>query len=443
MVAFQSLDWFSSQPWYRPLPQFYIFVAGYPNHPNNQLVAEVDTAHSGIVRLSLSLKREPRESWWLKKVSLDEVRQPVKFRIVAVDGSTSFWLGFSQPFLFAGADNLRLLKQLSLVMLVTAASLVALLSPGLLLRQRLLRWFGWRLPFIFVSVPGLLLLALLGLASWRGPQQFTPSAISRVGLWLLFLYAGYQFLRAPISSFTSATERRVLLVIITLTAIAVAKSTYSVGPVGELFHDQVSRTLEVGARSDSRISFNIVQLIAFRSRPFSTFAQSLYETWNFSVRGPITGLAAGPLVLSSPVRVPENIRGLPWAPFDPEGFSAYRIAMIVMASCSLLTMFGLAALFLSDDWAVFAFLVAATSPFVVHDLYFTWAKLPSASFVLLAAYLVYRSRYLLGGLSLGLAYLCHPSALVWFSCLLGYSSYRRLHSIRKVYQHPERSICGV
>ena len=353
------------------------------------------------------------------KLSLAEIREPVRFRIVAVDGSTSFWLGFSQPFLIAGADNSRLLTQLSLVILATAASLVAFLSPGLLLRQKLLKSFGRRLPFVFVPVPGLLLLALLGLASWTGPQQFEASLISRVGLWILVVYAGYQFLRVPMSTFTSATEQRVLLIVVALSAIAVAKSIYSVGPVGELYHDEVSRTLEVGARSDSRISYNVVQLVAFKSPPFGPLAEGLYETWNFSERGPINGLAASPLVLASPVQVPANIRNRAWNLFDSDGFSAYRIAMIVMASCSLITVFGLSTLFLSDDWAFLAFLVAATAPFVVHELYFTWAKLPSASFALLAAYLVRRSGYLLSGLSLGLGYLCHPSVLVWSPCLFG------------------------
>lgn len=406
-------------PWYQPIPQFCVFVAGYPNHPGNELFVEVDTAHSGVVRLPLSPKVEPDESWLLMKVSLAEVREPVRFRIVAVDGSTSFWLGFSQPFVVSGADNLRLVKQLWSAVLATAASLLAFLSPGLLLRQKLLTWFGRRLPFIFVPVPGLLLLALLGLISWTGPSQFGASAISRVGLWILVLYAVYQFIRVPISTFTSATERRVLLVIVALSGIAVAKSIYSLGPVGELYHDEVSRTFEVGARSDSRMSYNVVQLVAFKSAPFGPLAESLYETWNFSHRGPINGLAASPLVLANPVRVPKNIRNRPWSPFDLEGFSAYRIAMIVMAACSLLTVFGLATLFLSDDWAFLAFLVTATAPFVVHELYFTWPKLSSAAFVLLAAYLICKSRYLLSGLSLGIGYLCHPSVLVWFPCLVG------------------------
>jgi hypothetical protein len=405
--------------WYRAAPQFYVFVAGYPKHPNNQLVAEVETAHSGVVRVPVLRFGEPGECWRLNKVSLRRVREPVRFRMLAVDGSTTFWLGFSQPFLIRGVDSLSIINQLLLVTLTTAASIVVFFSPGLVLRQKL-QSRGRHLPFIFIPVPGLFLLTILGLLSWIGPAQLKPAFMSRAGLWALVLYVAYRLVRVPISTFTSITERRVVLVTIVLITIAVAKSIYSVGPVGELWQDNILRTLEVGARSDSVISYNIVQLVASRSRPFSPFAQSLYQAWNFSSRGPINGLAASPVVMASPLEVTHSsTRNQSWTPFDPEGFSAYRIAMIVMASCSLLTLFGLASLFLPEAWAFFAFLVAATAPFVVHELYFTWPKLASASFILLAAYLVLQSRYLLGGLSLGVGYLCHPSALVWFPCLVG------------------------
>jgi hypothetical protein len=406
--------------WYRPVPQFYFFVAGYPKHSGNQVFTEVQTAHSGIIRLPFSNFAEPRESWWLNKVSLRGIQEPVRFRIVAVDGSTKFWLGISQPFLIRAGASLSILKQLLLVILATAASIVVFFFPGLVLCQKLFQSRGWRLPFICVPLPGLFLLTVLGLLSWIGPDQLKPAWISRAGLWALVLYLGYRLLRAPVSTFTSVTETRVLVVTTVLVAIAVGKSIYSVGPVGELFQDNIVRTLEVGARSDSAVSYNIVQLVASRSRPFSYFAQSLYQTWNFSHRGPINGLAASPVVLASPVEVTRSTtRSQSWTPFDPEGFSAYRIAMIVMASCSLLTVFGLARLFLPEQWAFLAFLVAGTAPFVVHELYFTWPKLSSAAFVLLGAYLVLQSRYLLAGLSLGVGYLCHPSALVWFPCLLG------------------------
>ncbi len=347
------------------------------------------------------------------------IREPVKFRIVAVDGSTTFWLGFSQPFVIQGEDTLRLLKQLFLVVLTTAACIVFFLSPGLILRQKL-RSSGRDLAFIWIPVPGLLGLALLGLASWIGPHRLSPQLISRGGLWLVILYATYQFVRVPLSSFTTAMQRRVLLVLVALTAIAVAKSTYSIGPKGELFGGTISRTLEVGERSDSRMSFVTVQLVSLRLQPYVQLSKRLHGGWDFSSRGPIAGLAASPIVLASPVQVPATLPDQPWTVFDPEGFAAYRIAMIVIAASSLMAVFGFARLFLSDQWAFLTFLLAATAPFVVHEIYFTWPKLESAAFVLLCAYLIFQSRYLLGGFVLGIGYLWHPSVLVWLPSLLAF-----------------------
>jgi hypothetical protein len=117
-----------------------------------------------------------------------------------------------------------------------------------------------------------------------------------------------------------------------------------------------------------------------------------------------------------------------------------------MSSCSLLAVFGFATLFLADDWAFFSFLIAVTAPFIVHEIYFTWPKLPSASFVLLAAYLVLRSRYLLSGVSLGVGYLCHPGVLLWFPCLVALvvlsrsSESQAISPSRKIYLWSLRSL---
>ncbi len=407
-------------PWYAPVPRMYIWVSGYPNQPDNQLAAEVATAKSGIVTLPISPTGDPAETWTRIHLSLGGVKEPTKFRIVAVDGSTGAkgWLGFSQPFLIRGTDILELCKHSLLVILATAASIVVFICPGLVLRQRLLQFSGQYMPFIWVPVPGILLLALLGLAAWTGPHQLTPTLISTLGLWVLVLYITYRFVRVPVSRFTSQLERRVLLVLLVLLTIALARASYSLGPLGELFGGQISRTLEVGERSDSRFSYNVVQLVALRSAPFSPFAAKIYGDWNFSQRGPITGLAAAPIVVTSPIKIEASLPQQAWNVFDPEGYSAYRIAMIVMACFSLITVFGLAQLFLPDEWAFFAFLVAITAPFTVHEIYYTWPKLEAAAFVLLAAYLVLRSQYLLSGFILGIGYLVHPSALVWFPCLL-------------------------
>jgi hypothetical protein len=76
-------------------------------------------------------------------------------------------------------------------------------------------------------------------------------------------------------------------------------------------------------------------------------------------------------------------------------------------------------MFLPDDWALFAFLIAATAPFTIHEIYFTWPKLAAAGFALVAAYLIFRGQYLLAGLLIGFGYLVHPSALMSVPALAG------------------------
>ena len=306
-------------------------------------------------------------------------------------------------------------KELLLVFLLTATAPLLIVSPGLILRRQL-SFRARKLHFIWTPVPGLLGLALLGTLVWLSSRWASPHLISCIGLWTLVLLVCVHFVCRPVSVFLNETERRVLLIVMVLIAIGVAKSIYSIGPAGELYAGTISRTLEVSGRSDSRISYHIVQLVAARSRPYGYLAAGL--RYNFSHGGPLAGLAVSPLVLAGPQRPPAVIPNHRWAVFDTQGFTAYRIAMISMTCSSLLVVFGLSRLFLSTQWSLLAFLVTATAPFVIHETYFTWPKLLSASFVLLAVYLTFRSRDLAAGLVLGLAYLFHPSGLFGFPAMV-------------------------
>jgi hypothetical protein len=410
--------------WYVPVPRLYVFVSGYPHHKGNQLFLEAEIRNAGSIRVPILPIADPMEYWTPHSVSLASFRNVTRIRLVAVDGSVSTggWLGFSQPFVMRDGFVLRNAEELLLVLLCTAAALVIFFAPGLVLRQLLLQRLNYDLNFIWVPLPGLLGLSLVGLIAWLVPLPKGPQLISKIVLLALVLYVSYWLVRAPLCRYTSVVERRVLLIAIVLAAIAVAKASYSRGPVGELFGNTISRTLEVGGRSDSRLPYHVVQLVAWRSKPFSALGQFLYRSygvWNFSHRGALSAVAAAPLVLAAPVRVPAVMPDQPWTVFDAEGFSVFRIAMIVMACCSLLIVFGLSRLFLSEEWALLAFLVVSTAPFVVHEVYFTWPKLEAGSFALLAAYLIFRQRYFGSGLALGLGYLCHPSALVATPALAG------------------------
>lgn len=402
--------------WYKAVPHFSIFFAGYPNLWGNHLLIEVETAKAGLIRLPVPPELIPGEAWWLKNFSLPQDKQPLRFRIVAntVPLDWRGWLGFSEPFLIRSVDHLEVCKQVSLFVLTLAAACVAFLSPGLMLRER-----RRNLHFIWVPVPGMLLLALIGLLAWCGPAPVSPRLICRIGLFSLVAYAVYHAFRFPLSTYTTSTERRALFVSLLLISIAGAKTIYSPGPSGELNAGRISRTYEVGARSDSTISYHGVHLVQIRESPFSEFAASLYAPWSYSDRGPIPSLAVSPVMLSARIGMPQKMPDQPWSPFDPEGFSSYRAGMIVLACCGLLMVFGFARMFLPEDWALFAFLVAVTAPFTIHEIWFTWPKLATAGFVFLAAYLTFRRRFLLSGFMLGLGYLVHPSALMSVPALLG------------------------
>jgi hypothetical protein len=67
--------------------------------------------------------------------------------------------------------------------------------------------------------------------------------------------------------------------------------------------------------------------------------------------------------------------------------------------------------------AYLALLLAATTPFLVHEVWFTWPKLLAASFVLLAAACIIERRPVAGGLLAGIGYLAHPMALLSYPAL--------------------------
>jgi hypothetical protein len=65
--------------------------------------------------------------------------------------------------------------------------------------------------------------------------------------------------------------------------------------------------------------------------------------------------------------------------------------------------------------------LVALSPFVVHEVYFTWPKLLSASFAFVAVLLLLMRRPLLSGFAMGLSYLAHPAGVfVVLTLLLGW-----------------------
>lgn len=306
-------------------------------------------------------------------------------------------------------------------LLCAIASFVAILGPGIIARAFSTASYS----AVWLPVPGTLLMAVFGVLIWKATPRFPPDQVARWELCPMFLVLAVVPLIRPVSTLLSQMEMRVLGFVLLLGAIAMARGTYSIGPTGELYQNGISRTLEGSDRGDSRISYHVVQLVANRLSARSQAADLLFAPWNFSSRGPIAGLAASPLVLCTGARPPSAmVPVVRWTVFDPEGFAAYRVFLTALLAAGLFIPFGLARLFLDEHWSLFAFLCAAAAPFTVHELFFTWPKLAAGSYALLGIYLGFCRRPLAAGFAVGIGYLLHPSALLWFPAVLLVASLR-------------------
>jgi hypothetical protein len=214
-------------------------------------------------------------------------------------------------------------------------------------------------------------------------------------------------------------EAAVVGLLLLLVAIGTAKATWSSGPESELYGDTVSRTLEPGDRSDSRISFHVVQMVNHGLHPSNHTAKGYFAPYSFSDRGPIAGVAAAPVVLGSGTEPPLALPDQPWRPYDREGFAAYRIVLEVFAATIVLSVFGLLSAFAPRRIAWAGTLLVGATPFVVHEVYFTWPKLLAASFGIAALTAALTRRPLVAGALLGLSYLAHPVGFFVTLAVLG------------------------
>lgn len=305
-----------------------------------------------------------------------------------------------------GQQLLDLLRVLGTVGLV----LSLLLGPGV--AWRVLNERERTPSLAFLPLPGLLAMIAAAGFAWALAGDVEPRlTCSAILVPLLGLIAGIVLFAGPEDVF-EPEEQRCLLVVGCVLGLTVARALWSLGAEGELYGGTISRTLEVGDRSDSRISFIIPQLVADDASPYGLNGTFLFAPYNFSSRGPLPGLASTPIVLMSGGHPPISYPEQPWAPFDPEGFMAYRLAMMAFACTAFASLWDLTRRLAGAGAARFALVLAATTPFLVHEVWFTWPKMLAASLVLLAAIEVIRKRPLQAGLLAGLGYLIHPVALL-------------------------------
>lgn len=295
----------------------------------------------------------------------------------------------------------------------TGLAITLVLGPGLLWRALSDRCIGLG----FLALPGLAILATAGGLAWAlgGSVEPRVTCFAVVGPVLGLLLGG--ILAAGPEDLLDSAERRVLLVVGGALGFAISRAIWSGGPDGELYHGTISRTLEVGDRSDARISFNVVQLITFHTAPFSGVGGYYFAPYNFSSRGPLPGFASAPVIFAGGGKPPLYFPEEPWQPYDPAGYMAYRLAMMTFACTAFLALWELTRRIAGNRAAQVAVLLAATTPFLVHEIWFTWPKMLAATFVILAGVCVLSKRPFSAGLLLGIGYLCHPGALVWISAL--------------------------
>lgn len=395
---------------------FFVGVFGYPNGGNLSVATDLACEGGRRARVEVNPCTVYGETAYAYPITVSAADGRCTVQVVARDDGAGpeDWVAFTPPFSVRADLGGQLLAVVRTVCFL-GLLLVLILGPGLAMRARITAAQRADL-FGFVALPGILLLAVLGMLAWKWkglkiafetPQNICAAlaAVVVVAVGLELFRRGPQLLRFD------ATERAVLMCVVLLAVVGAFRPAYSPGVVGELFGGTVSRSLEVGDRSDNRIPYSMVQLVARREGARSGYASMLFWPYAFSSRGPLAGLAAAVPTLStgavpSPVLPQES-----WQPFDAQGFAAFRMTMVVMSACFVLAVFGFALSVKGRAAARIVVAIAAMTPFLVHELYFTWPKILAACGVVWALHALHRGLPVAAGLLLGIGYLFHPLAL--------------------------------
>jgi hypothetical protein len=382
-----------------------VFVAGYPQHPGCGLWAEFRRSDGSVARVACPLG-DPRETWqgWRLRAPSDATA----LRLVAQDHASdnAGWLAFTEPVITADSFNAAFMA--AQVFTTIALTFVLVWGPGLLC-LRLNLTMEVRTAILFGAGP--FILVLLGLVIWAVGGAIRPHYVAFVAVAGLWGALGIGFWRSPPSL---RGEMAIALLVSMLVVIATAaKASYSGGPEGELYGGTISRTLEVGDRSDARISFHVVQTVGRHFAPWNPAAEAYFSPWTFFSRGPLAGLAAAPVSMATSGRPPASMPDQAWTPFDTTGFAAYRIVLMTLASGVVVALFITLKKFVDDRWALLGTGVFALCPFVVHDVMFTWPKWEATVWVLLAFLFADERRGFAAGLTLAIGFLYHPLAGLW------------------------------
>lgn len=400
----------SETAWFRVVRRTWVHVAvaGYPQHRGCRLWAEFRTADGAIERIHCPLP-DPREQW-----NVWPIRRPagaVAVRIVAEDwaADTAGWLAFSHPFRAAPAI-ITAAYQCTQIFATLALALTLLWGPGLAWSPR---GQSPERRIMFLLGLGPLVLAALGVLVWSLSGTIRPVVPASAGVAALWLAVGMGARRRGWDLGISGALWRTMAVSALVAVAVAAKSSYSVGPEGELFHGAVSRNLTVSDRLDSRYPYHVVQAAYHHHGPASAATEAFFYPWTFFSRGPLAGLLTTPIVIATGGQPPADPPDQRWSPFDPSGFAAYRLTMIALSSGIVIAVFALLLAFVGEDWAVIGAGLLALSPFGVHEVMFTWPKWAATTWVVMSFILAHGRRPLSAGFALAIGFFFHPMALLW------------------------------
>jgi hypothetical protein len=384
-----------------------IFVAGDPRAPGCGLRADFRNAAGSITSVEFDLPN-PAEVWTPWDLLIPSGTTSLRFAAQGGLDHSPAWIGLSEPFSAPPAIAIAS-YQAAQILATFALGLILLGLPGLVCARQA---SSPEMHAAILVAAGPLLLASIGAAAWGLGRWVSPVLSGETGAGLAWAALGWLLWRKPLEFAISDSLRRVLAIAALCALAAVANAAYSGGPEGELFRGEVRRTLAVGNRSDSETSYRVVQVVARGLSPFSADTAAYFAPWSFFSRGPLAGLAAAPLVFATG-KPPIGRIGASWQPFDPWGYTSYRIAMAILAALSIVALFLVLAALVDETVALLGAAAMALCPFVLHEMMFTWPKLAATAGLLIGFLLAHRKRPALSGAALALAYLFHPMALLW------------------------------
>jgi hypothetical protein len=299
------------------------------------------------------------------------------------------------------------------IVLTTSLAVTMVIGPGIAARAL----SGRPIRLAFLPLFGIGVLTVAGCLAWclHGVLA-TDTACFAVVAPVLGLMVGILLAAGP-EDLLTAEERRTLVLVGIPVGLAIARSLWFYGPIGELNAGEISRNLVTEARPDSHTSFVVTEMVAHGTKPYGSEGIGLFLPYMFSSRGPLAGIASAPIVLISGGHPILGVPSQVWEPFDPEGFMAYRVAMITMSATALLSLWQLVRALAGPRAARLAVVLGISTPFVFAELIFTWPKLLAASMILLGALWLFERKPVRAGISVGVGYLFHPGALLGYFAL--------------------------